>query len=86
MCADWRKHGREVIAKCREKHPDVYLRVIASLEPREVHAEITTSHEQNVTLLTERLARLDAGLTIEPVDYVPCPLLPAPALNDKDVT
>ena len=45
----------------KENRPEVYVKVVASLLPREVHAEITgPTHEDRVTELMERLAQLDA--------------------------
>lgn len=34
---DFAKHGPEVIERVREQRPDVYLKVIASILPRELH-------------------------------------------------
>jgi hypothetical protein len=34
---DFVEHGRDAINKVREKYPQVYLRVIAKLVPRELH-------------------------------------------------
>jgi Family of unknown function (DUF5681) len=34
---DFVEHGREVIEKVREDKPDIYLKVIASILPRELH-------------------------------------------------
>jgi Family of unknown function (DUF5681) len=34
---DFAKHGRGVIERVREQRPDVYLKVIASILPRELH-------------------------------------------------
>ena len=36
MEADWRKHGPDAIAAAREKDPAAYLRVIASLVPKDI--------------------------------------------------
>ena len=34
---DFAQHGRAVIERVREQRPDVYLKVIASILPRELH-------------------------------------------------
>src|SRR5262245_7832574 len=60
ICAHWREHGRSAIEKVYHKDPSTYLRVVAALQPKEVHADITTSHEERVTILTAKLAALDA--------------------------
>jgi hypothetical protein len=36
LYADFQEHGPSVIAKVRERKPEVYLKVVASLLPREV--------------------------------------------------
>lgn len=36
LCADFDTHGAEVIQRTREEKPDVYMKVVASLLPREV--------------------------------------------------
>ena len=53
-------HGAAAIQTVRETRPDVYVKVVASLLPRQVQAEVSgPSHEDRVTALAERLARLD---------------------------
>jgi hypothetical protein len=44
--ADWLKHGRKVIELVREKHPDVYAKMVAHLMPRliEYDASITSTN------------------------------------------
>ena len=39
--ADWLQHGASVIKTVWETRPEVYVKVVASLLPREVHAEVT---------------------------------------------
>jgi hypothetical protein len=36
---DFVEHGSKVIAKVREEKPDIYLKVIASILPRELHVK-----------------------------------------------
>jgi hypothetical protein len=36
---DFVQHGSKVIAKVREEKPDIYLKVIASILPRELHVK-----------------------------------------------
>jgi hypothetical protein len=40
ICQDWTQHGMSVLAKVRECSPASYLRVIASLVPREMSLEL----------------------------------------------
>ena len=52
--------GAAAIQTVRETRPDVYVKVVASLLPRQVQAEVSgPTHEDRVTALAERLARLD---------------------------
>lgn len=36
LAQDWEQHGVEAIARVRKERPDQYLRVIASLVPRDI--------------------------------------------------
>ena len=36
LYADWQKHGFEVLEKVRENRPDAYMKVIASILPKQV--------------------------------------------------
>ena len=59
--ADWCEHGAAAIQTVRETRPDVYVKVVASLLPRQVQAEVTgPTHEERVAELVEMLAELDA--------------------------
>jgi hypothetical protein len=44
LCTDWKKHGAAVISKVRNKNPSVYLRILASIVPRDLPAP-TRSNE-----------------------------------------
>jgi hypothetical protein len=48
LYADWQQHGVEVIEKVRTEHPQIYLRVCASVQPRDVHIR-TESLEQGMS-------------------------------------
>lgn len=41
VLADFEKHGVAVIERVRLEKPEQYLKVIASILPKEVHAEVT---------------------------------------------
>ena len=59
--ADWCEHGAAAIQTVSETRPEVYVKVVASLLPRQVQAEVTgPTHEERVAELVERLAELDA--------------------------
>ena len=41
LCHDWCQHGAAALKKVRENRPEVYVKVVASLLPREVEARVT---------------------------------------------
>jgi len=49
--ADFEQHGEAVIAAVRIEKPDQYLKVIASILPREIAAQVT-HHDDNVRILS----------------------------------
>ena len=58
----WCEHGATAIQTVRETRPEVYVKVVASLLPRQVQAEVTgPTHEERVAELAERLAAQDAA-------------------------
>lgn len=54
MLEDFTAHGAETIIKVRDEKPDQYLKVVASILPKEIEAG-----EQLTTTLTEILERID---------------------------
>jgi Family of unknown function (DUF5681) len=75
---DFQDHGSAAIAACRVEKPDVYVRVIASLLPRDVSIKVQQlddlTHDQlmrKLAVLTEMarplLARLPAVIDATPV-------------------
>ena len=42
LYADFQQHGADVIARVREEKPDAYLKVVASLMPKEVKLDART--------------------------------------------
>ena len=65
--ADWCEHGAAAIQTVRETRPDVYVKVVASLLPRQVQAEVTgPTHEDRVADW-----RLSDGARVRPLDGVP---------------
>ncbi len=59
--ADWEKNGPEVIVRVREERPDQYLKVVASILPRELN--VTTNAAEELT--DDQLADLLASATRE---------------------
>ena len=57
---DWCQHGAAALKKVRENRPDVYVKVVASLLPREIEAKVAKSWEEaldELRLLDEQLHR-----------------------------
>lgn len=54
LCEDFATHGKEVIIKVREEKPDQYLKVVASLMPKEIDAS-----DRMLDALGELLSRVD---------------------------
>jgi hypothetical protein len=54
MLADFEQNGAVVISTVREEKPDQYLKVVASILPKEIEAG-----EETINILAELLARID---------------------------
>jgi len=44
LIADWEKHGKQALEDCRETHPHMYLKTVASLVPRAAKVEHTVGN------------------------------------------
>jgi hypothetical protein len=62
ICASWEEHGHEVIRRVREESPEVYLRVVASLLPKEVNVSTNRFDEMTDEELEEAIRALDAHI------------------------
>lgn len=60
---DFQEHGAAVIATVRQEKPDQYLKVVASILPKEV--KITTEVEMDDAELDKRIRQLAAALNLE---------------------
>jgi hypothetical protein len=49
LCADWKKHGTEVIADVRKMYPAVFLRTVASLVPRDQPSPVQCSEFEHLS-------------------------------------
>lgn len=56
--ADFEEHGVAAIVKCRGEKPEVYLKVIASILPKEL--KITNESDLTDEQLIERIRQLDS--------------------------
>jgi hypothetical protein len=61
---DFETHGKQAIVEVRETKPDQYLKVIASLMPKDVNLNINDqTSELTDEQLIERMRELDAAIT-----------------------
>ncbi len=65
LCSDFEQHGSEVIAKVRQDRPQDYLRVIASILPKDVNVTAPNPFEalsdEELAAALEVVRRLMAG-------------------------
>jgi hypothetical protein len=54
LCADYEQHGKAAIERMRDTNPVAYLRMIASLLPKEFHVEAARSEFEGMTLDEKR--------------------------------
>ena len=59
MYADWQTHGPETIEKVRDEKPDVYLKTVASILPRDLNVNINPLEEATDDELVQRLRDLE---------------------------
>jgi len=63
LYADWQDNGSETIQKVRETRPQDYLKVVASILPKELN--ISVEDELSDAELDERIRQLAAALSLE---------------------
>lgn len=59
MQADWEVHGVQAIAEVRETKPDAYLKIVASILPRDLNVNINPMEEATDEELVQRLRDLE---------------------------
>lgn len=59
---DWQAHGMATIAKVREKKPDQYLKVVASILPKDLNVNINQMDDLTDEQLIQRIRSLDAAI------------------------
>ncbi len=64
MLADWEANGPAAIVTVREKKPDAYLKVVASILPKDLNINVNHTDHMTDEQLIERIRQLDA--TIRP--------------------
>ena len=60
MYADWQDHGKAVIAAVRDNKPDQYLKVVASLLPKDINLNVNDLEDVSDDELVQRLRELDS--------------------------
>lgn len=58
LYADWQEHGVDTIAKVRVEKPDAYLKVVASLLPKNVNVNVRPLEEMTDDQLRRRAEQL----------------------------
>jgi uncharacterized protein DUF5681 len=64
LCADWQKGGAKAIERTRQEQPAIYLRVVASLMPKEFKVENDLSNMTDEQIV-QRIRELDAAIAAE---------------------
>lgn len=64
LCADWEKHGPDAIEKVRKEKPDAYLKVVASILPKELNVRVSEFDEMTDEQLDQRIRQLARFLEI----------------------
>lgn len=62
MLADWEANGPAAIVKVRTEKPDAYLKVVASILPRDLNVNINQTDHMTDEQLIERIRSLDAAI------------------------
>lgn len=62
MLADWEANGPAAIREVRENKPDAYLKVVASILPRDLNVNINQTDHMTDEQLVERIRSLDAAI------------------------
>lgn len=70
MLADWQEHGTAVIEAVRADKPDQYLKVVASILPKELNVKVSELDELSDEQLQRQLAHIVAQLAATGLDLV----------------
>lgn len=60
--ADWEEHGPEAIEEVRTSKPDAYLKVVASILPRDLNVNVNKADELTDDELIRRIRDIDAAI------------------------
>lgn len=62
MLEDWEANGKAAIAAVRAEKPDAYLKVVASILPKDLNVNINQTDALTDEQLIERIRSLDAAI------------------------
>jgi len=62
MLADWEANGPAAIVKVRTEKPDAYLKVVASILPKDLNVNFNPADTMTDEQLIERIRSLDAAI------------------------
>lgn len=62
MLADWEAHGVAAIIDVRTNKPDAYLKVVASILPKDLNVNFNPTEAMTDEQLVERIRSLDAAI------------------------
>lgn len=62
MLADWQEHGKDAIVKVRDEKPDQYLKVVASVLPKELNVRVDEFADLDDDQLARQLAAIASQL------------------------
>lgn len=71
MLTDWKAHGIEVIEKVRAEKPDQYLKVVASVLPKELNVKVSELDDLTDDQLARQLAAIASQLANAGIDFGP---------------
>lgn len=70
MLSDWEQHGAAAIVTVREEKPDQYLKVVASILPKELNVKVGDLDELTDEQLIGQLAAVAQALAAAGVDVI----------------
>ena len=70
MLADWQVNGVAAIVEVRENKPDQYLKVVASILPKELNVKVSELDELSDEQLQRQLAHIVAQLAATGIELV----------------
>lgn len=75
LYADWQAHGVDTLARVRDEKPDQYLKVVASILPKDLNVNINHMDDLTDDQLVQRIRSLDSAIR---------PFLDAQGASDAD--